>query len=331
MPRASQLTLNEERSTWQMRANGASISDIAAHLKRSKRSIYRILASKDKIQRKKRCGRPRSTSKRDDRRIRLMASHQGLSLRSIKLMSGLKVSKDTIHRRIRNSPNLILKKMAKKPALTARHKIKRLEWAKKHMSFGSKWFSVIFSDEKKWNLDGPDGWAYYWHDLRKEPKTIFSRQQGGKSVMVWGAFGFNGQTSLAILSGKQTSRNYQETLKNNLLPFCDIIGGPDCIFQQDNASIHTSISTKAWLHQKNVHVMDWPALSPDLNPIENVWGILSRRVYANSKQYFSVDELKAAIEREWYNIEPEVLQNLVESMENRVFDLISCKGNTIKY
>ena len=61
--------------------------------------------------------------------------------------------------------------------------------------------------------------------------------------------------------------------------------------------------------------MDWSRLSPDLNPIENVWGILRHCVYANSKQYFLVDKIKSATEIEWYSIKSKELQKLTESIE----------------
>ncbi|GBN73342.1 hypothetical protein AVEN_246287-1 [Araneus ventricosus] len=54
------------------------------------------------------------------------------------------------------------------------------------------WLS-LFSNDKKWNFDGPDGNIKYWHDLRKEPRSFSSRQSGGGYVMLWAAFGFNGQ------------------------------------------------------------------------------------------------------------------------------------------
>ena len=59
-------------------------------------------------------------------------------------------------------------------------------------------------------------------------------------------------------------------------------------FQQDNAPIHVSKATRAFFQESNMQVMDWPAYSPDLNPIENVWGLLSRSIYGSGRQYDSV-------------------------------------------
>ncbi|TKR73972.1 hypothetical protein L596_021207 [Steinernema carpocapsae] len=88
------------------------------------------------------------------------------------------------------------------------------------------------------------------------------------------------------------------------------------ILQQDNASIHTSRSTKQWLDIKNIEVLDWPARSPDLNPIKNLWRILVRSVYANGNQYRTVEELKNAILKAWNEVPTEVLLNLARSMPN---------------
>jgi hypothetical protein len=69
------------------------------------------------------------------------------------------------------------------------------------MNWTDELLSVLFSDEKNFNLDGPDGWAYYWHDIRKEPQTFFSRQHRGGSHMVWGVFSYDGTTDIVFLKG----------------------------------------------------------------------------------------------------------------------------------
>ncbi|GBM49346.1 Transposable element Tc3 transposase [Araneus ventricosus] len=120
--------------------------------------------------------------------------------------------------------------------------------------------------------------------------------------MVWVTFGFNGQVGLAFLDGRQNSPIYIETLENHLMPFAENIGGRNWEYQHDNAPIHTSNATKNYLNSKNVTVFEWPSMSPDLNPIENVWAIMSRKVYENVEQFYSVNALKTVVECAWYNL-----------------------------
>ncbi len=67
----------------------------------------------------------------------------------------------------------------------------------------------------------------------------------------------------------------------------------DFIFQQDLAPAHTAKSTKSWLNDHGVGVLDWPANSPDLNPRENIWDIVKRKM--RNKRPKNTDELKATV------------------------------------
>ncbi len=74
-----------------------------------------------------------------------------------------------------------------------------------------------------------------------------------------------------------TAPVYQEMF-HFMLPSADqLFKDDDLIFQQDLAPTHTAKSTKSWLNDHGVGVLDWPANSPDLYPIENLlYGVLSR-------------------------------------------------------
>ncbi|GJQ75828.1 hypothetical protein Trydic_g17897 [Trypoxylus dichotomus] len=68
----------------------------------------------------------------------------------------------------------------------------QLNFARQHIQLREKWKKVVFTDEKQFSVDGPDGFQHYWHNLRKEPKVISGRSQGGEGVMVWGPCLFRG-------------------------------------------------------------------------------------------------------------------------------------------
>ncbi|KAA3669846.1 uncharacterized protein DEA37_0002684 [Paragonimus westermani] len=220
--------------------------------------------------------------------------------------------------------------MAAAPRLLQRHKIDRMEFARLNMN--RDWRTIIWSDEKKWNLDGPDGQHSYWRDLRKSPQYFTKRNFGGGSVMTWAAFSYSGQLELQFTSSKINSVEYCEILTRSLILFIRRHRHISYVFQQDNASIHTSNTTMAWLQSKNVNVLNsWPACSPDLNPIENLWGIMVRIVYAENHHYQTVAELKKAILDAWTKIDTGTIQNLVNSMPNRLFQVINRSGGITDY
>ncbi|KAH9114828.1 hypothetical protein LEN26_013015, partial [Aphanomyces euteiches] len=232
---------------------------------------------------------------------------------------------------IAKTPYLKYKKRKKQPRLTDAHKAARLEWAISQVDLGLGWNQIVFSDEKKFNLDGPDCLQYYWHDLRKEEQTFMSRQNGGGSVMIWAGFSSKGLTEVAFLEGRQDSSAYCDTLSNYLMPFVHANHMNGFVFQQDNASIHTSFETKSFFAENDISLLSWPSLSPDMNPIENVWGHLTRKVYDNGRQFSSRQELKNEIICQWAAIDQAFLLKLIASMKSRCIDVIQARGSFTKY
>ncbi len=88
-----------------------------------------------------------------------------------------------------------------------------------------------------------------------------------------------------------------------MLPSADQLFKDDFIFQQDLAPAHTAKSTKSWLNGHGVGVLDWPANSSDLNPIENLWGIVKRKM--RNKRPKKADELKATDKETWASLTPQ--------------------------
>ncbi len=117
-----------------------------------------------------------------------------------------------------------------------------------------------------------------------------------QSVMIWAAMSSAGVGPLCFLKSTVNAAIYQEILEHFMLPSADkLYGDADFIFQQDLAPAHTAKGTESWFNDHGVTVLDWPANSPDLNPIENIWGTVKRKMRYTRPN--NADELKAAIKQ----------------------------------
>lgn len=256
-------------------------------------------------------------------------NHQTSS--SVQNSLNLPITSRRVRQIIRESGKLVWIKRRCKPKLTKKHKQNRLDFAQNHMSWTTEWAHVIFSDEKKFNLDGPDGAQYYWHHLDKDVETCWSRNFGGGSLMTWLGFSAAGKLEINFINCRSNSSDYINLLRRNLLGDGRRMLGDDMLFQQDNAAIHCSKQTMSWMAQNNIEVIPWPSLSPDLNPVENVWSWIVKNVYKDGRQYNTIAGLKTAVIKAWEDCPQSYLNNLINSMPKRLFEVIKNKGNKIKY
>ena len=180
------------------------------------------------------------------------------------------------------------------------NKMSRLKFAIEHIIWTEEqWDCIHFSEESKFNLFSCDRRRF----VRCSPKRQYSPQCtkssikfGGGSVMVLGIISAVGTGHLVKLHSKINSTVYKEILKKHVVPNLRTAINQPAVFMQDNAPCHIAKSVKTFLSEKDVTVMEWPAQSPDMNPIENVWKLLNER--AKEKNPRNIKEL-------WTNLKGE--------------------------
>ncbi len=163
-------------------------------------------------------------------------------------------------------------------------------WAKAHLKWTvSKWKSVLWSDESKFDiLLGNHGRRVLRAKEEGDLPVCYRRSvQKPASLMVWGCINAYGMGSLHVLEGTMNSGRYIKVLEQHMLP------SRRRVFQQDNAKPHTAAITTAELRSRRVRVLNWPACSPDISPIENIWCIIKRKIHQRWQQ--TLQQLEAYI------------------------------------
>ncbi len=242
--------------------------------------------------------------------------------------SGLKL--ESVHQESPRSD--VFRKRATKPLLNQRQRQKHLTWAveKKNWTV-AQWSKVLFSDESKFcisfgNKVPESGGRVERHRIHVAWSPVWSFHS-----QWW--FGLPCHLLVlvhCVFWSPVNAAIYQEILKHFMLPSADkLYGDADFIFQQDLAPAHTAKGTKSWFNDHGVTVLDWPANSPDLNPIENLSGIVKRKMRDTRPN--NADDLKATVKEIWASIPPQQCHKLITSMPRWIEAVIKAKGAPTKY
>lgn len=286
-----------------------------------------------------RSGRPRVSTKRDDNMLfRIVRKYPKMSLRNLKarwLLSGSNVSSiSTISRRLIEF-GLDSYDATKKPLLSDRDRRARMNWCKRYVNWSyAEWSKVIFSDESNFQLVNRKTKIKVRRFSSEKYATRFVQprlQAGGGSVGIWGCFSASGVGLNMMYSNRMNQHAYLDVLENRLIPSRDLLvhDHNDWYYQHDNAPCHKAGSITKWLNENSISVISWPARSPDLNPIENIWAIIDRKLANHTIS--NLRELEQLVDKYWNEVGVELCVKLIESMPARIKACLKSKGGYFKY
>lgn len=320
-----------------LRAN-VTVPQVATHFNVSRMCVWKLktrFLTTGSVKDRPRSGRPRVTTVREDRHIRtthLRDRFKSATETSREFRHARPVSRQTITRRLK-AAGIHCRVPVQRILLRPRHILARLNWAQLHRRWAARqWDTVVFSDECRFQMSSNDGRkrVYRRRNERYAPNCI-STVGDKRGVMVWGAISSTDRSPLVFINGNLTALKYiNDVIQPHLLPFLARNGFPT--FQQDNAPAHRAIITNNFLNQNNVNVMrPWPAVSPDLNPIEHVWDQMKRSLRALHPQPQTLPQLRAALTNIWNNIPQRNLRTLVHSMRQRCTAVVNARGSYTRY
>ncbi|GFV34529.1 transposable element Tcb2 transposase [Trichonephila clavipes] len=190
-------------------------------------------------------------------------------------------------------------------------------------------------DESRFSLSSDSHRILIWRERgsRNHPSNIIERDRyGGRGVLVWGGIMLGSRTDLHIFdAGSVNGTRYCNEI---LLPYVRLFRGAmglQFLFMDYNAPCHRTVAAEQLLESEDIERIDWPARSPDLNPVEHVWDFLGRRLAARTLPPVTIRELRLALQDEWAAMPQQLIDTLILSMGRRCETCLAVRGDHIPY
>jgi transposase len=280
-------------------------------------------------------GRPKLTTTEDEFNILFAAVENPFrKLNDIKEYLGTYLSKTTISRRLRESKYYACVARAKE-FLSPGHRAYRLQFAEQYINF-DQWNRTLFVDESTFQT-GSAVRTLVRRPLRspfdeRYLKTVAN--SGRQSISVFRIMSAQGLGSLIRIDGRFDSERYLEILDNIVLPYIeDEFEDGNIFYYQNNSPIHRSRVVRDWFNRNFTpgQLIATPAKSPDINLIENAWGRQKIKV-SETGIYADENDLWLAISDAWLDMQDNYnCQRLVNSIPNRLQNIIDSNGGHTKY
>jgi hypothetical protein len=246
--------------------------------------------------------------------------------------TGVVVGDSTLRRYLKKM-GLVSRFAARKPLLTRRHRALRLAFARKYVNKGSAfWSKVLFTDETRIAIRNDCSKMRVRRKTGERLHFITPTVKHPPAVMMWGAFAANGIGRIRFLEKAETCNSawYLKVLSQQVRWSAASLFGDKFYLQDDGAPCHRSKIVKDFIRQQGWQTLDWPPQSPDLNPIENLWGLLKKKVWC--RNFNTTVELKARIISVWnHSLDKELLEKLAFSMTDRLLAVIKARGGPTRY
>jgi transposase len=286
------------------------------------------------VEDQQRSGRPRGTDEMQDTNIAVASRLDPFaSPRTILHSIDLDVSEKTIARRL-DEAGLHVRVARQQFQLTDDHKRQRLSFAEGYSRWTEEdWTTVFFADETQFLGAGhhgksivrrPDGTA-------DSPEYCLDKLPHPVQVAAFASFSAAGPGFLGWFNGSLTGEFYGTLLQNYLMPSVrkHFVRGEDWWLLHDNASTHKSPPARLVMHRNAIRALDFPPYSPDLNPIENLWADVKKRI--EKRPAANKSELEAIVREEWEETSEELCDKLARSMPKRIASVIERHGAYTDY